>query len=377
MFVSGALPWDVPTPALPPLGGLLSMLDGKEGVRASLLLPPPVPRTAACVVLPQPTLSPRHVAPFTKASASPPAPTPLKFGVDRLLAAEPRRDVSALLPPSPAHLLAPHVTSPVTCPAMTSSVLGATTCPVITTAPNAPGETCPSLASSSSAITCPIMTSCVTSPTGCGCDTSGGKCPSDCGYYYTPLYATHPSHLLPYAPLYGGSLGGPAHRHEVLGVGVTGGGHGRRKRTWTRAVFSNLQRKGLEKRFQLQKYITKPDRRQLAATLGLTDAQVKVWFQNRRMKWRHAELKKREQQQQQQQQPPHTPLQQTTQQQEADEKEMLESSHETEGEDLGEMECLVEGGDDEEEEEEEASEEEIDVRGVGEAAELTPEINVM
>ncbi|XP_042885997.1 H2.0-like homeobox protein [Penaeus japonicus] len=384
MFVSGALPWDVPTPALPPLGGLLSMLDGKDGVRASLLLPPPVPRTAACVVLPQPTLSPRHAAPFTKASSSPPSATPLKFGVDRLLAAEPRRDVSSLLPPSPAHLLAPHVTSPVTCPAMTSSMLGATTCPVITTAPNAAAETCLSLASSSSTITCPIMTSCVTSPTGCGCDTSGGKCPSDCGYYYTPLYATHPAHLLPYAPLYGGSMGGPAHRHEVLGVGVTGGSHGRRKRTWTRAVFSNLQRKGLEKRFQLQKYITKPDRRQLAATLGLTDAQVKVWFQNRRMKWRHAELKKREQQQQQQQQQQqtHAQLQQTTpqQQQETSEKELLESSHEAESEDLAEMECLVDGGDEDEEEEEEeeevSEEEEIDVRGVGDA-ELPREINVM
>ncbi len=54
---------------------------------------------------------------------------------------------------------------------------------------------------------------------------------------------------------------------------------GKRKRSWSRAVFSNLQRKGLEKRFEIQKYITKPDRRQLAATLGLTDAQVKVWFQ--------------------------------------------------------------------------------------------------
>ncbi|XP_048518667.1 homeobox protein Nkx-6.2 isoform X2 [Dendroctonus ponderosae] len=66
------------------------------------------------------------------------------------------------------------------------------------------------------------------------------------------------------------------------------GSNSKRKRSWSRAVFSNLQRKGLERRFQLQKYITKPDRRQLAATLGLTDAQVKVWFQNRRMKWRHS-----------------------------------------------------------------------------------------
>ncbi|CAH0561029.1 unnamed protein product [Brassicogethes aeneus] len=69
--------------------------------------------------------------------------------------------------------------------------------------------------------------------------------------------------------------------------GMSSNTHNKRKRSWSRAVFSNLQRKGLERRFQLQKYITKPDRRQLAATLGLTDAQVKVWFQNRRMKWRH------------------------------------------------------------------------------------------
>ena len=48
----------------------------------------------------------------------------------------------------------------------------------------------------------------------------------------------------------------------------------KKKRSWSRAVFSNLQRKGLEKRFEVQKYVTKPDRRQLAAMLGLTDAQV-------------------------------------------------------------------------------------------------------
>eukprot|EP00095_Tigriopus_kingsejongensis_P005281 snap_masked-scaffold489_size157649-processed-gene-0.2 protein:Tk05281 transcript:snap_masked-scaffold489_size157649-processed-gene-0.2-mRNA-1 annotation:"-like homeobox" len=83
------------------------------------------------------------------------------------------------------------------------------------------------------------------------------------------------------------------HRHPYAMLHPHLTGVGKRKKSWTRAVFSNLQRKGLEKRFQMQKYITKPDRRQLAASLGLTDAQVKVWFQNRRMKWRHQESKER------------------------------------------------------------------------------------
>lgn len=41
-----------------------------------------------------------------------------------------------------------------------------------------------------------------------------------------------------------------------------------------RAVFSDLQRRGLEKRFQIQKYISKPDRKKLAEKLGLKDSQV-------------------------------------------------------------------------------------------------------
>lgn len=43
-----------------------------------------------------------------------------------------------------------------------------------------------------------------------------------------------------------------------------------------RAVFSDLQRRGLEKRFQIQKYISKPDRKKLAEKLGLKDSQVTV-----------------------------------------------------------------------------------------------------
>ena len=60
----------------------------------------------------------------------------------------------------------------------------------------------------------------------------------------------------------------------MLNADAGSGGHPKRKRSWSRAVFSNLQRKGLERRFAVQKYVTKPDRRQLAAMLGLTDAQV-------------------------------------------------------------------------------------------------------
>ncbi|XP_004642758.1 homeobox protein DBX1 [Octodon degus] len=55
-----------------------------------------------------------------------------------------------------------------------------------------------------------------------------------------------------------------------------------------RAVFSDVQRKALERMFQKQKYISKPDRKKLAARLGLKDSQVKIWFQNRRMKWRNS-----------------------------------------------------------------------------------------
>ena len=41
-----------------------------------------------------------------------------------------------------------------------------------------------------------------------------------------------------------------------------------------RAVFSELQRRGLERRFQAQKYISKPERKKLAEKLGLKDSQV-------------------------------------------------------------------------------------------------------
>ena len=71
----------------------------------------------------------------------------------------------------------------------------------------------------------------------------------------------------------GGSHGGGDHYHNNINS------NNKKKRSWSRAVFSDFQRKCLEMRFSIQKYVTKPDRRHLAATLKLTDAQVKVWFQ--------------------------------------------------------------------------------------------------
>lgn len=109
------------------------------------------------------------------------------------------------------------------------------------------------------------------------------------------LISSHPVHHTRFGP----ELFPAFHRHPYAMLHPHLTGVGKRKKSWTRAVFSNLQRKGLEKRFQMQKYITKPDRRQLAASLGLTDAQVKVWFQNRRMKWRHQESKERREQERQ------------------------------------------------------------------------------
>ncbi|KAK8765026.1 hypothetical protein V5799_032365 [Amblyomma americanum] len=53
-----------------------------------------------------------------------------------------------------------------------------------------------------------------------------------------------------------------------------------------RTVFTEGQLMGLERRFDSQKYLSTPDRADLARVLGLTQLQVKTWYQNRRMKWK-------------------------------------------------------------------------------------------
>ncbi|CAI2349255.1 unnamed protein product [Caenorhabditis sp. 36 PRJEB53466] len=105
--------------------------------------------------------------------------------------------------------------------------------------------------------------------------------------YATPQQQATAYGMYPPGPGSSPEEGGYSSEHTttkiVEGCEAKYNGKGKKMRK-PRTIYNSQQLQMLQKKFQKTQYLALPDRAALAAELGLSQTQVKIWFQNRRSK---------------------------------------------------------------------------------------------